>query len=75
MVSGLKAEVITSIGKNIREHRKNHGLTQEKLAEEANCSEKHLSAVENGRLDNVSIGYLIDIATALDIDYMELLKP
>lgn len=74
VVSGCKREVLGLIGQNVRRYRQAQKLTQEALAEAANLSEKHLSAVENGRLDNVSIGYLIDIAEALGIDYKKLLQ-
>lgn len=74
IVAHQKEQVISLIGQNVKRHRQKQGLTQEALAEAANLSEKHLSAVENGRLDNISIGYLIDIANALSIDYKVLLK-
>lgn len=67
-----KDKVLKSIGKNIRAEREIKNLTQEALAEKADISEKHLSAVENGRLDNISVGYLVDIGNALGIDFREL---
>jgi len=73
-MADLKSKVIRQIGLNIKKLRKDKDLTQESLAEAADLSEKHLSAVENGRLENVSIGYLIDIATALGTDYKVLLE-
>lgn len=66
-------QIIVEIGNKVKAHRAKHSLTQEKLAELADLHEKHLSAVENGRLDNVSIGYLVDIANALEINYKDLL--
>jgi len=74
VVSDYKREVLCLIGQNVRSHRQAEKMTQEALAEAANLSEKHLSAVENGRLENISIGYLIDIAEALSIDYKKLLE-
>lgn len=74
VVSGYKREVLSLIGQNVRRYRQAQKMTQEALAEAANLSEKHLSAVENGRLENVSIGYLMDIAEALGIDYKNLLQ-
>jgi transcriptional regulator with XRE-family HTH domain len=74
VVSDYKREVLYLIGQNVRRNRQAEKMTQEALAEAANLSEKHLSAVENGRLENISIGYLIDIAEALSIDYKKLLE-
>jgi transcriptional regulator with XRE-family HTH domain len=72
-VNVYKQQVIEKIGINIRAVRKARDITQEKLAEQANVAEKHLSAIENGRTKNISIAYLINIAVVLDIDYRELL--
>ncbi len=68
-----KQAIVGQIGANVRQYRLEQGLTQEKLAEAASISEKNLSALENGRLDNISIGYLIDIADALGIDFLHLI--
>jgi len=61
------------IGRNIRVARKQSGLTQELLAENADINPKHLSAVENGKSENLSIGYIVAIAMALGVDYTDLL--
>jgi len=68
------AKAIAAIGRNIKNKREEKRLTQEQLAEKADISEKNLSALENGRLKNISICYLIDIAEALKLtNYKELL--
>lgn len=66
--------LVTAIGINIRNHRQRRGVTQELLAETANINEKFLSAVENGKVDNLSIGYLLAVADALEIQLVELLE-
>jgi transcriptional regulator with XRE-family HTH domain len=66
-------ELVAVIGSNIRTARKEQGITQEKLAEDADISAKHLSAVENGRETNLSFRYVKGIAMALGIDYKNLL--
>ena len=72
--TALKAKMIKAIGLNIKAKREENSLTQEQLAEKAEISEKNLSALENGRLKNISVGYLIDIAKAMKIsDYRDLL--
>lgn len=67
-------QLMSAIGTNIRNHRQRAGVTQEQLAESANINEKFLSAVENKKVDNLSIGYLLAVSDALDIQLIELLK-
>ena len=62
------------IGTNICNHRQRVGVTQEQLAESANINEKFLSAVENGKVNNLSIGYLLAVSDALEIHLIDLLK-
>ena len=61
-------EMCAHIGILIREERKRQDLTQEDLAEAAGISEKFLSSIENGREPNISIGYLVAISSALEIE-------
>ena len=60
-----------AIGKRIAEVRKEQGLSQLKLSEAANVSNKYLSAVEVGR-SKVSLEVLQKICRALNIplDYI-----
>lgn len=60
------------IGKQIRNMRKQNGLTQEALAERAKMSAKHLSRIEHAR-KKVSIDLLEQIASALDVPLTRLL--
>ena len=41
----------TELGERIRELRKEYGITQEKLAEAAECTPRHLSKIENAQVD------------------------
>lgn len=62
------------ISANIRECRKQAGMTQEKLAELAEINEKYLSAIENGKEKNLSIGYIVSIAQALRVSFYDLVS-
>ena len=61
----------TTIGRAIRILRDSAGLSQEKLAENANITYQYLSALENGK-ENFSIGILESIAAALSSDVVSL---
>lgn len=66
--------LLKQIGSNIKALRKQKGpgWTQEKLAELAGISSKHLSDIERGKY-NVSVAYLCKIADALGVSYTQLL--
>jgi len=66
--------LMTLVGVNIRECRKQAGVTQEKLAELAEINEKYLSAIENGKEKNLSIGYIVSIAHALGVSFADLVR-
>lgn len=55
-----------ALGKRIRETRKKHKMSQEKLAERIGVSIPHLSNIENGKT-KFSLQVLIDLANALDV--------
>ena len=55
-----------SIGKKIREYRKERGLTQDELAEKVNLSPNHMGAIERAE-KNLTLATLINIANALDV--------
>lgn len=55
-----------TIGKRIREKRERLGITQEMLSEKSKVSRATISALENGKSEDVLIGTLSAIATALD---------
>jgi XRE family transcriptional regulator, regulator of sulfur utilization len=54
--------------------RRSRGLTQERLAELADISGKHLGEVERGAA-NATLNTLVAIARALSVDVGELLAP
>lgn len=64
-----------AIGKRISQLRKNHGLTQERLAEELDITIKHVSSVERG-LSSLSLEKMIEASQLLDctLDYLILGK-
>lgn len=55
-----------NIGKRIRERRKELKMNQKTLAEKSSISRERISAIENGKCNNVLVGTLTAIAVALD---------
>ena len=55
-----------SIGKKIRQYRKDRCMTQEELAEKTNLSTNHLGALERAE-KNLTLANLINIANSLDV--------
>lgn len=62
------------IAENIFTARKEKGLTQEELAFNAGIDRTYIGYIENAK-HNVTLGVLIKIASALDIELIDLLKP
>jgi transcriptional regulator with XRE-family HTH domain len=62
------------VGENVRKVRLKRGLTQERFAEKSGFSQQYLSSLENGRR-NPSIVTICELATALGVSYLELLRP
>ena len=54
------------MGNKIRERREELGLTQETLASRSGVSRQTISALENGKYENMLVGTLAAIATALE---------
>ena len=55
--------------------RKMRGMSQEQLAEKANISRSHLSAIEAPNMVRAfSLGIFFNIADALEVDPSELIK-
>lgn len=54
------------LGDSIRSHRKNAGLTQEKLAELADLNPKYLGEIERAE-NTISLSALVRIAKALKV--------
>jgi transcriptional regulator with XRE-family HTH domain len=71
-MDGIKLRTILS--KNIKQHRKQYKLSQEKLAATAGISTNFLSDIETGK-KWPSPDTLVNLANALHIDVFELFKP
>jgi len=61
------------VGRNFARLRAERGLTQETVAERANLSQQYISGIENGKR-NPTIETLADIAQALGVSHLDLLK-
>jgi transcriptional regulator with XRE-family HTH domain len=62
------------VGRNAARLRDAAGLTQEALAERAGMSQQYISDLERGKL-NPTIVTLFELATALGVGVVELVKP
>lgn len=61
------------LGRRIRELRKGHGFSQEKLAEAVDVDPRYISRIELGK-SLPSLDLLQRIATAVDVDTRELFE-
>ena len=57
----------------IREIRESHGMTQQELADKANCSRQYINMLENDDGINVSSKKLLCIANALNVKVDDLI--
>ncbi|TSB01606.1 helix-turn-helix domain-containing protein [Sphingorhabdus contaminans] len=62
------------VGNNMGRIRREKGLTQEQLAELSGLTQQYISGIENGRR-NPTIVAIYELAVALGVNYMELVKP
>ncbi len=62
------------VGRNVARIRRDKGLTQEQLEERSGFSQHYLSGLERG-LRNPTIVTIYELATALGVDFRELLDP
>lgn len=67
-----EASLLRSLGKRVRELRKERGLSQEKLAELASMHENHVRRIEGGTA-NPSYVVLVKLARALKVTLPELI--
>lgn len=67
-------QLLSFLGKRVREARSRRGMTRKMVARESSVSERHLAQVEAGE-GNISILLLQRIATALNISLVELFAP
>jgi transcriptional regulator with XRE-family HTH domain len=66
-------EYLTLIGKNITKFRKQKGITSKELGYQCDMEKSNLIPIEKGRI-NTTIGTLLKIAKALDVDISDFLK-
>ena len=62
------------VGRNVKRIRQGKGLTQEQMAELSGFSQQYISGLEQGRR-NPTVVSLYELATALGVSHMELLRP
>jgi transcriptional regulator with XRE-family HTH domain len=62
------------VGRNFKRLRKRRGLTQEEFAEISGFSQQYISSLERGQR-NPTIVTLYELATALGVGHMELVRP
>jgi transcriptional regulator with XRE-family HTH domain len=62
------------VGRNVGRIRREKGLTQEQLAEVSGFSQQYISGLEQGRR-NPTVVTLYELATALGVSHMDLLRP
>jgi len=62
------------VGRNVRRVREKNGLTQEKLSEISGFSQQYISGLEQGKR-NPTIVTLYELAQALGVSHMELMRP
>ena len=61
------------VGRNFGRIRRAKGMTQEDVSDCSGFSQQYLSGLERGRR-NPTVVTLYELARALDVDYLELLK-
>ena len=66
---------VNQMGIKIKERREELRMTQEELAIKSGVSRQTISALENGKYDNVLTGTLTAIANALDITVDKIFYP
>ncbi len=62
------------VGRNVARLRREKGLTQEEIETRSGFSQQYLSSLERGRR-NPTVITLYELAQALEVDYMELIRP
>lgn len=68
-----KKELLKRFGKNVKIERIKQDYTQEQFAEKLGVSTNYLACVENGR-QNMSLGKVLELANAFNVDIEVLLK-
>ena len=68
------AKTISTIAKNIKKHRKEKGLSQDKLSRLADVSHATIIKIESGGIQSPTINTVQKIAKALSIGLEDLTK-
>ncbi len=68
-----KQELLKKFGKNVKLERIKRDLTQEQLSEVMGVSQNYIACIECGR-QNMSLGKILELATALDTNIENLLE-
>ena len=63
------------MGIKIKERREELGMTQEELAQKSGISRQTISSIETGKYENVLVGTLASIATALGTTVEKIFYP
>lgn len=66
-------DILVLFGLRVRQLRKQRGLSQEKLAPEAELERSYISDIETGR-GNVALRNIYALAAALDVSISELFE-
>lgn len=69
----MKDELQAALGRNLRRHRRERGLSQEKFAEVLGFHRTHAGALERGE-ENPSLRSVEKLAAALEVDPRDLLR-
>jgi transcriptional regulator with XRE-family HTH domain len=62
------------VGENVKRIRHMRGLTQEQFADISGFSQQYISGLEQGRR-NPTVVTLYELAMALEVSHMELIRP
>jgi len=62
------------VGQNVKRIRRQKGLTQERFAEISGFSQQYISRLEGGSR-NPTVVTLYELASALGVSHMELVRP
>ena len=68
-----KSNILIKFGENVREKRKEKGLSQEQLSFKADLHRTYIGMIERAE-KNITLSNIEKIAKALEVDIIELLK-
>ena len=67
-----KEILLKKFGKNVKIERVKKDLTQEQLAEVMGVSQNYVASIDGGK-ENMSLGKILELSKALEIDIEDLL--